>query len=108
MSGLQVGAMVSVPLAGGITSNGALCCAGFSFDIIGETAKAWKVQAETETGKEITAWLPKSALTKPTDRGNWGNQPVYTCGLARWFNPTGWTATFISLATSNSTLRGVA
>lgn len=104
MSGLQVGAMVSVPLAGGLTSNGALCCAGFSFDIIGESEKAWKVSATTETGKEIEAWLPKKALTNPIDRGNFGNQPVFSCKLARWFRPTGWTARFIDLATSNSVL----
>lgn len=101
---IAVGTIVSITLGGGITSGGALCCAGISFDVIGETDKAWKVQAETENGKEITAWLPKKALIKPVDRGNFGNQPVVSAQFARWFNPTGWTAQFLNLATSNSTL----
>lgn len=101
---MQIGSIVSIPLAGALTSGGALCCAGFSFDIIGETAKAWQVEAETETGKTITAWLPKKALVGLTERGTFGNQPAYSCQLARWFKPSGWTARFIALATTNSTL----
>lgn len=99
---IQVGAMVNVVLAGGLTSGGALCCAGFGFDVIGETEKAWHVQGVTETGKEITAWMPKKAFVKVTDRGNFGNQPVYGAQLAQWFNPTGWTARFIQLCTVNT------
>lgn len=99
---IQVGTMVSILTAGALTSNGTLLTAGIDFDVVGETAKAWKVQAVTETGKEIEAWLPKSALVKPLDRGNFGNQPVVSAQLARWFQPTGWTARFLSLATSTS------
>jgi hypothetical protein len=101
---MQIGSIVSIPLAGAITSGGSLCCAGFSFDIIGESEKAWHVEAELESGKTITAWLPKKALTGVTERGHFGNQPTFTCQLARWFKPSGWTARFIQLATTNSTL----
>jgi len=101
---LGVGAIVSIPTEGALTSGGSLLCAGVSFDIIGETDKAWKVQAETESGKEISAWLPKAALTEVTERGRFGNQPTYTAQFARWFEPTGWTARFIELAIRNTIL----
>lgn len=101
---LSVGSIVSVAIAGGITGNGVLCAAGCHFDIIGETPKAWKVQAETERGKEITAWLPKKALIKPVERGMFGNQPTFSAQFAHWFRPEGWTADFLRLATRTSTL----
>ena len=101
---MQIGSIVSIPLAGAITSGGSLCCAGFSFEIIGETEKAWHAEAELESGKVIDAWFPKKAFTGATERGRFGNQPTFTCQLARWFKPTGWTARFIQLATHNSTL----
>lgn len=101
---IGVGTIVSIALGGGMTSGGALCCAGVSFEIIGETPKAWKVQAETERGSEITAWLPKRALVKPVDRGTFGNQPVISAQLAKWYSPAGWTARFLELATRNSVL----
>jgi hypothetical protein len=101
---IEIGDAVSVVLAGGLTSNGALCCAGFSGDVIETTEKAVKLSGKTENGKEITAWFPRKAFSKPMDRGTFGNQRIVGAALARWFNPSGWTAKFISLTTENSTL----
>lgn len=103
-SNLQIGDIVNVALAGAITSGGALCCAGFSGEVIAATDKAVQLQGETESGKEITAWFPRKALANPSDRGNFGNQRVVGATLARWFTAQGWTAKFIALNTRTSTL----
>lgn len=101
---IEIGDIVNVPLAGAITSGGALCCAGFHGEVIEATEKAIKLSGTTESGKEISAWFPRKAFVKPTDRGLFGNQRMMTATLARWFRPDGWTARFVSLTTENSTL----
>lgn len=101
---IEIGDALSVVLDGALTSGGALCCLGFSGDVIETTEKAVKLCGTTESGKEITAWFPRKAFSKPMDRGTFGNQRVVGAALARWFNPTGWTAKFMSLTTQNSTL----
>jgi len=63
-----------------------------------------QLSGTTERGAEISAWFPRKAFVKPTDRGTFGNQRVVGATLARWFQPSGWTAKFISLTTENSTL----
>jgi hypothetical protein len=103
---INVGDILTVATAGAITSNGALLAAGFHGDVVAVTEKAVKLAATTEKGAEIEAWFPKKAFNKITDRGNFGNQPAKTTTLARWFNPTGWTARYIELTTESSTLRG--
>ncbi len=101
---IEVGDIISVPLAGALTSGGALCCAGFSGDVVQATEKAIKLSGTTESGKEISAWFPRKAFVKPTDRGMFGNQRTLSATLARWFTPDGWTARFVQLTTENSTL----
>ncbi len=100
----EIGDIVNVPVAGALTSNGSLLCAGFHGEVIEATEKAIKLSGTTEGGKEISAWFPRKAFVKPTDRGMFGNQRSLTATLARWFRPDGWTARFISLTTENSTL----
>lgn len=101
---LTVGSLVSVHIDSRMTSAGALCMAAIRFEIAGETAKAWKVEAETEAGNTITAWLPKKALNRVERIGTVGNHPQFSARLATWFIPTGWTAVFLRKATDVTTL----
>ena len=103
---LAIGDLLTVATAGVITSNGSLLADGFHGDVVAVTEKAVKLAATTESGAEIEAWFPIKAFSKVTDRGNFGNQPAKTTTLARWFQPSGWTARYVQLTSESSTLRG--
>ena len=67
------------------------------------TDKAIEVTTETESGKPITFWLPRRALTQLAEAqaGSW---KYIRATLAKWFNPTGWTARAIELSIRHNTL----
>lgn len=69
------------------------------------TDKAVEIRAETESGKPITFWLPRKALTRVSDAkaGSW---KYVRADLARWFKPNGRTARAMSLVTSHNSLVG--
>lgn len=101
---LSIGAIVSIPVSSGLTSNNVLCAANCRFEIVGETEKAWKVESLNDTGKTFTAYLPKKALSVINEGQPIFNQPYFFCRIAKWFRPEGWTAKFLTLATNASTL----
>ena len=65
------------------------------------TEKAIQVKGETESGKEISAWLPKKAIKVLGEKKKMvGSDCDYcTAELARWFKGDDWTNTFFRLAT---------
>ena len=95
----QVGDMISLNAVGGMTTR-ALVCGSSQVEIIDETAKAFKLAAVIETGKEITCWMPKKALVngKQRDGASWGNQRLISAQIASWFKGDDWTARFLTLA----------
>ena len=65
------------------------------------TEKAIQVKSETESGKEISAWLPKKAIKVLGEKKRMvGSDYDYcTAELARWFKGDDWTNTFFRLST---------
>jgi hypothetical protein len=104
----QLSDRIEINLDAVITSNGSMLSAWASGEIVAMTDKAVKLQAITESGKEITCWFPKKALqvfsgnrTNPFD-----NETAHYVTLARWFRLNDWTLRFLNLTRESHTLRG--
>jgi hypothetical protein len=78
-----------------------LAVASATVTVVKVTEKAIQVKSETETGKEISAWLPKKAIKVLGEKKKFpGAEYDYcTAEIARWFKGDAWTNTFFRLAT---------
>lgn len=86
---LMIGDTVAIGLSAGPAANGSWLDghATLSFStVIEATEKAVKLQGETLSGKEISTWIPRRALT--------GTDPF---ALARWFQLSPWQVKWLGM-----------
>ena len=84
-----VGQQISI-MTSYATAHCCLATVHFHAVIVGETEKAVKIKAITESGDMTskTCWLPRKAIVTKTHRDTELHE------LARWFKPTGFTEYF--------------
>lgn len=78
------------------TAHCALATSSIQGTVIAETAKAVKVQSETEKGKPVTCWFPRSALT------HWYDGESHTSYKLKPWCLKGWTQRFVELTERHS------
>jgi hypothetical protein len=100
---MQINDTISIITASGFGGGNTMISAGVHAEIIEVSEKAVKLQGATRSGKIVSAWLPKKAL-KAISTATIGNSQHSTCELARWFSPSGWTATFLDICEDCSVL----
>lgn len=106
---LQPNDHVSIVTAAGFNGvSGAMGMAAVHSVVTNATAKAVRVETETSKGKRIAAWFPKKALLPvgPDEPGAMpgSNSAHHTARVAGWFRVEGWTARWLEMGTSLSTL----
>jgi hypothetical protein len=93
---MQTNEEVSI-IIGVATAHCAIGVTSIHCTVSGETEKALKVSALTESGKEVSAWFPRKAFV---------NEKLTKYGkrveIAKWFKANGWTARFMELSANSS------